>query len=107
MVAEVIETTGKGFTVIVYDDVGPGQPFAVGVTVIVAVTAVAPVLLAVNTGVFPLPLAPRPIVVLELVHANVVPAVGLVKADAGTEAPLQTTMFAGTTAVGRGLTVMV
>jgi hypothetical protein len=80
---------------------------AVGVTVIVAVTAVVPVLTAVNPGVLPLPLAAKPIVAFEFVHVNVVPPVLLVKADAATAPPLQTVMFAGTTTLGLGLTVIV
>jgi hypothetical protein len=66
-----------------------------------------PVFEAVKLGVLPLPLAARPIAVFEFVHANVVPATLLVNADAGTEAPLQTVMFAGTTTFGVGFTVMV
>ena len=44
----------------------------------VAVTGVVPVLVAVKAGVFPEPLAASPIVVLEFVQANVVPATLLV-----------------------------
>jgi len=45
--------------------------------------------------------------VLLLVHAKVAPGVGLVNDDAGTVAPLQTTIFAGTVTVANGFTVMV
>ena len=53
-------TTGVGFTVISKLSVGPEQPFAEGVTVMVAVTGALPVLVAVNDGMFPLPAAARP-----------------------------------------------
>ena len=61
--------TGVGFTVIVLLPVAPTQPLAVGVTVIVVVTELLVVLAAVNVPTLPLPLAPRPVVVLLLVHA--------------------------------------
>lgn len=64
-------------------------------------------LVAEKAGVFPAPLAARPMAVLELVHAKVVPATPLEKALAATAPPLQTVMFAGTVTVGLGLTVMV
>ena len=46
----------------------PPQPDAEGVTVIVAVIGVDPGLVAVNDGILPLPLAPRPIAVLLFVQ---------------------------------------
>jgi hypothetical protein len=64
-------------------------------------------LVAVKAGVFPVPLAARPIAVLELVQANVPPAGVLVKAEAATEVPAHAVMLAGTVTVGVGLTVMV
>ena len=85
----------------------PGHPATVGVTVIVPVMAALVKLVAVNTGTFPVPLAARPIAVLELVHANVPPAGVLTNADAETLPPLHTVMFAGTVTVGVGFTVMV
>ena len=85
----------------------PGQPLADGVTVIVAVTGFAVLFVPVNDGVFPIPLAASPIEGVEFVHAKVVPGVVLVKAPAATNAPLQTTTFAGTTTTGVGLTVIV
>ena len=54
----------------VYELGVPTQPLAVGVTVIVAVTGVDPGLVAVKLGTFPVPLAAKPIVGSELVHAN-------------------------------------
>ena len=67
----------------------PVHELTVGVTVMVAVTGELPVLVAVKEGVFPLPLAPKPTVVLELVQVNDPPAGVLEKAVAGTVAPLQ------------------
>ena len=54
-------TFGVGLTVMVSDFGTPGQPAADGVTVIVAVTGVVPKFVAVKAGIFPLPLAPKPI----------------------------------------------
>lgn len=100
-------TVGVGFTVIEYVLGVPVQPLAVGVTVMVEVTAAEPVLVAVNAGVLPVPLAASPIDVLELVHAKVAPATGLVKLLAATAVPLQTVLVVGTVTVGVGFTVTV
>jgi hypothetical protein len=64
--------------VMVYVEGVPGHPLAVGVTVIVALIAVLPVLVPVKEGAFPVPPAPRPIAVFEFAQLNVVPAVVLV-----------------------------
>ena len=61
-------TLGVGFTVMVKFCAAPGHPFANGVTVIVAVTGALVVLIAVNDGISPVPLAPRPIAVLLLLQ---------------------------------------
>ena len=61
---------------IVYVDAVPTQPFKVGVTVTVEVTAVAAVLVAEKAGGFPEPLAPKPTAVLLLLQVKVVPANG-------------------------------
>ncbi len=100
-------TTGVGLIVIVYEAGVPGQPLAEGVTVRLAVTGTAVLLIPVKEGVFPVPLAASPILASEFVHANVVPGVVLVNAEAATERLLQTVMFAGTTTTGVGLTVIV
>ena len=100
-------TTGVGSTVIVYERGMPGQPLAVGVTVSVAITEIAVLLVAVNAGVFPVPLAASPIEAYELVQSNVVPGVVLVKFEATIVAPLQTIISEGTTTAGVGLTVIV
>ena len=85
----------------------PGQPLAVGVTVTVDVTGLAVLFVPVNDGVLPIPLAASPIEGVEFVHANVVPGVVLVYAEAATVAPLHTVMFAGTTTTGAGFIVIV
>ena len=66
-------TLGVGFTVIVKNLALPGQPLAVGVTVINPVAGKIPVLTPVKDGIFPLPLAARPIEVLSLVQLKPVP----------------------------------
>lgn len=55
----------------------------------VEVTGVIPALVAVKAGVLPLPLAPKPMVVFELVQLNDPPAGVLAKALAGTVEPAQ------------------
>ena len=62
-------TFGVGFTVIVkFCDI-PGQPFAVGLTVIVAVTGAAVLLVAVKEAMDVVPVPARPIDVVVLFHA--------------------------------------
>lgn len=100
-------TFALGFTVIVNVIGAPVQPFALGVTVIVPDIAVVPALVAVKLGILPVPLAPRPIAVLEFVHANVVPGVRLVKFTAVVAAPAQTDWLATAATTGVGFTVMV
>ena len=65
------------------------HPFAVGVTVIVAVIGEVVALVAVNEGIFPVPLAGRPIAVLLLVQVNVVPLTDPDKLVIGVVAPAQ------------------
>lgn len=101
----VKEMAGVGYTVITYVSSGPTQPAAVGVMVTVAKIAVAPVLVAVNEGMSPVPLAPRPIAVLLFVHAKVVPETRLVTGVNGAVAPLQKPWSAIAVTVGVGLTV--
>jgi len=62
------EPTNIGYTVNVKVLLGPVQVLAVGVTVMVLVSGVEPMLVAANDGTFPTPLAPKPIMVLLLVH---------------------------------------
>ena len=92
---------------IVYDEAVPVHPLAEGVTVIVDTTGAVPVFEAVKEGVFPVPLAARPILALLFVQLKVVPAVVLVKLDAETVPPVQIAVLAGTVTAGLGFTVMV
>ena len=62
-------TAGLGFTVIVNVSAVLEQPLAVAITEIVAVIGAVPLLVGVNTGMFPVPAATKPIAVLELVQA--------------------------------------
>jgi hypothetical protein len=100
-------TVGIGFTVIVYVLGVPTHPARVGVIVIVPVIALPVPLVAVNEGVLVLPLAARPIAVLEFVQVNVAPVGLLVNVFAGTVAPAQTEILDSATTVGKGLTVTV
>lgn len=74
LIGVIALTVGRGLIVIVKVIGVPVHPFLVGVTVIVAEIGVDPVFVAVNVGKLPLPLAPKPIDVLEFVQVNVVPA---------------------------------
>ena len=96
-----------GFTVIVYVDGGPTQVVNVAVTVIVAVIAVMPGLVATKPAMFPVPLDPNPIAVLSFVHAKVPPPGVLTKFVAATAPLLHTTTFAGTVTAGEEFTVIV
>ena len=89
VIFEGVVATGLGFTVIVNVNGVPVQPLSVGVTEMVLVIAEAVALVAVNAGKFPVPDAPRPIPVLELVQAKVAPVGVLVKLVNGTAAPAQ------------------
>ena len=62
-------TVACGYTVMVNDIGVPTQPFAVGVTVIVAITVVMPALVAVKDGIFPVPLPAKPMDGVLLIHA--------------------------------------
>ena len=55
---------------------GPTHPFADGVTVIVAITGDVPPFVAVKEGIFPVPLAGKPIEGALFVQAKVVPGTG-------------------------------
>ena len=82
-------TVAVGLTVTVNVKGVPGHPFAVGVTVIVAVIGKVVALVAVNAGILPEPLAASPIFVLPLVHINVVPVTGPDTFAIGATAPAQ------------------
>jgi hypothetical protein len=69
-VPEVV-ITGDGLTVMVKIIGAPSQATAAaewGITVIVAVTGLDPVLIAVKAGILPVPLAGRPIPGVSFVH---------------------------------------
>ena len=66
---DIASTPGVGLTVMLNVLDGPVQPFADGVTVIVAVTGAFVVLVAANEAMLPVPFAARPIDVALLVHA--------------------------------------
>ena len=82
-------TVATGLTVIVKIFGVPAHPFAVGVTVIVEEIGELVALVAVNEGIFPVPLAARPIDVLLFVQVNVVPLTDPDKLVTGANAPLQ------------------
>ena len=84
----ILSAVGVGFTVMVNELVGPVQPLAVGVTVMVAVTGAVPAFTPLKAAMFPLPEAARPMVASLLVQAKVVPVTGLPKFMAVVEAPL-------------------
>ena len=89
-----------GLTVMVYVEGDPVQPFRVGITVIVAKIGTIPVFIAVNPGIFPIPLLPKPIAVFEFVQVYDAPAGELENVAAGIKPLLHTIMFAGTITVG-------
>ena len=84
----------------------PAQPFADGVTVIVAVTGALDVLVAVNAAILPEPLAAKPIEVVLFVQAYVVPLTlnVLAKVTALVVALLQSVWLVTEFTVGVGLT---
>ena len=98
---------GVGLTVIVKLCEGPGQPLARGVTVIVAITGALVEFVAVNDGIFPLPLAAKPIEVLLFVQLNPVPLTAPEKFIALVVALLHKDWLAGCTTLGVGLTAIV
>ena len=64
-----------------------------------------PAFVAVKAGIFPTPLAPKPIAGFEFVHAKVPPVGALIKLVAATIVVLHTVTLAGTVTVGGGLIV--
>ena len=67
----------------------PVHPFAVGVTVIVEEIGEVVALVAVNEGIFPVPLAARPIAVLLFAQVKVVPLTDPDKPVIGATTPVQ------------------
>jgi hypothetical protein len=82
-----------------------------GVTVMIAVIGANPVLMAVNGGIFPVPLAANPMDGALLTQANesdpVGPVVGLVKLMIDVKVPLHTIWLATGFTIGVGFTIMV
>src|SRR4051812_23935064 len=103
----MLGVAGVGFTVIVYVTGVPLHPDNAGVTVMVPEIALEPLLVAVNAGTLPVPLAARPIAVLEFVQVYVAPAGVLLSVLAGTASPSQYVPFAGAVMEGVGFTVTV
>jgi hypothetical protein len=100
-------TLGVGFTVIVrFCDI-PIHPFAVGLTVIVAVIGAAVLFVAVKAAILPAPVPASPIDIVLLLHAKVVPVVVLLNVNALWVAPLQSVWLPGTITLGVGFTVIV
>jgi len=99
--------SGIGFTVIVKVFETPGQLLATGETVMVAVTGDELLLIAVNEGISPVPLAANPMDVLLLVQLYKVPMTAPLKLTALVVAPLHKTWLPGCNTSGVGLTVMV
>jgi hypothetical protein len=85
----------------------PVHPLAEGVMVMDAVIGAELALVAVNDGMFPDPLAARPMAVLLFVQVNVVPLTGPDKEVAVTLAPLQCVWFGTVVTVEIGFTVIV
>ena len=73
----------------------------------VAIMGEAVVLVAVKAGIFPEPLAARPMAGLLFVHVNVVPETGPDKVVVTAASPLQKTWVLILLTVGVGLTVTV
>jgi hypothetical protein len=90
---------GPGLTVIVYELV-PVQPDRVAVTLIVDVIGELVVLIALNDGMLPFPLAPIPMAVLLFVQLYDPPAGEVEKLVADTAAPLHIVMSDGTVTTG-------
>ena len=107
MPGEFTVMVGVGLTVMVWVIGVPAQVVKVGVTVIVPVIAADVVLVAVNAGALPVPLAVKPIAVFEFVHANMAPFGVLANADAAMDAPVHTVMLVGCVTDGKGFTVTV
>jgi hypothetical protein len=75
--------------------------------VMVAIMADVVVLVAVKPGVLVVPLATKPIAVLELVHVKVAPVGVLINPFEGTAAPAQYVRLGSASTVGNGFTVTI
>ena len=97
---------GVGLTVMVKVVSFPMQLFAEGVKVMVAVTGAVPVFIAVKDAIVPVPEAPRPMDVFELLQEITVLNGTPNKLISGTTSLLHTLMARGTTTVGSAWMVM-
>ena len=101
-------TEGVGWAVMVKVRAVPEQPFAVGVTVIVATIGLPVTFVAVKAAIFPVPLAPKPILGVLFVQLYVVPAtLEPLKVTAVVLTPLHNVWLETAVTEGVGLTVMV
>ena len=66
-------TAGLGFTVIIYVSATLEQPLAVAIIEIVPVIGAVPLLVGVNTGIFPAPGEARPTETFEFTQLKIVP----------------------------------
>lgn len=108
VIGAIGSTVGVGKTPIVNEDGVPTHPATVGVTVIVPLIVVVPLLTPlVKLGMFPVPVAPKPITVLELDQDTVPPAGEVVNDDVGTGEFGQYVAAVGTMTVGDGKMLMV
>lgn len=108
VIGAIGSTVGVGKTPIVNEDGVPTHPATVGVTVIVPLMVVVPLLTPlVKLGMFPVPDAPKPIAVLELDQDTVPPAGEVVNDDVGTGEFGQYVAAVGTMTVGDGKMLMV
>lgn len=96
-------TVGAGVTVMVKFCAMPGQPFSLGVTITVPVVGMVTV--AALKLMSPVPLAPRPMLVLVFVQLNV--GLTVPSKITLTGSPEQTVWLGGSITVGVGLMVMV
>ncbi len=99
-------TVGVGLTVMVKVDGVPKQPFAFGVTIIVAFIGVNPVFIVVKFGILPFPVAAKPIDGVSFVQSKVVPFTLPVKRTMPLAMPLHFTRLAIELTFGRGFTVI-
>ena len=99
-------STGAGATVSIKLSGEPMQPAREGVTTISPEIVSVVVFAAMNEGILPVPLAPRPIAVLLFVQLKLVPATVLVNVSVPVADPLHTRMLFGMFSLGVGFTVM-
>ena len=100
-------TFGIGFTAIVKLACAPKHELADGVTVMTPFIGADVLLLAVNEEILPVPVVPKPMVLLVLDQVKVVDVTLPLNAVAGTVAPLQYELLVMAFTFGIGLTAIV